>query len=156
MDIHSIEVPNSEKVRQLLFVDPELLDHVWSDAVLLLEAGKKYWEEFATLESIYGALKNRTMQLWLVNDENEFLLGILTELIVHPTISEMRIVWIGGTDLDCAAELFLDYMELWAYKQGAFRVRVTGRKAWIRKLLPYGYSVESYTVTKDISHMREH
>ena len=156
MELQSLENTESLKPRQLLWVQADILDTVWWGAVPLLLEGKKYWEEFMTLESIYNSIKSGDLQLWLMNDEDEFLLAMLTQLIRYPKILDLRLVWIGGEDLASGIELFFDYIELWGHRQGASRVTVSGRKGWIRRLLKSGYKLESYTVCKDISEIKEH
>ncbi len=156
MELSTTEIIRACGTRQLLLVEPDFVDTVWSNAVLLLEGGRKYWQEYTTLESIYCLLKSGKIQLWLMNDEVEFILAMLTEINIHPKFKELHLMWIGGEDLESGMELFSDYVELWAHRQGASRVRVTGRKAWTRKLLKSGYGIESYTMSKDISKMKEH
>jgi hypothetical protein len=155
MDLQDIEAPVPD-FRQLLRVSPALLDEVWTAAVPLLMEGKKYWEDWATLESIYAGVKRDTMQLWLMNDSEEFILCMLTTITENPIRKVLWILWIGGKDLDTAIKRFFDYIELWAFRLGISRVRLSGRMAWMRKLLPQGYKLVEYVVEKDISGIREH
>ena len=114
------------RVRQLLRVTPELLPSVWP-------------------------LK----QLWLMNDEDEFLLAALTELTLFPKRKILNILWIGGEDLKDGVKL-LDCVEMWARKQGATKVVCQGRIGFERVLKAYGYRKRAIMLDKDISEMKEH
>ncbi|KKK85497.1 hypothetical protein LCGC14_2772700, partial [marine sediment metagenome] len=103
-----------EPMRQLLLVSPDTLPDVWGHTLDLLEEGKEYWEKWATLESIYRGIARGKIQLWLMNDEDEFLLAMLTQITKSPKGSVLKITWVGGVDVDDAIKLFFDYMELWA------------------------------------------
>ena len=156
-DYHSVEVTDeSQPVRQLLLVPPDLLDHVWPHVQPLLMEGKKYWEEWATIESIYKGIAEGRMQLWLMNDDEEFMLAMLSEILESPVRKTLQITWLGGQDLGKAQELFLDYVELWASREGVSRVSLHGRKGLVRKLSPHGYELKRYVISKDISGIREH
>lgn len=153
--ILAVERPQDE-VRQLLLVSPETLPVVWDLARPMFAADQEHWEEFATLESIYSDLALGRFQLWLMNSEDEFLLAMLTEIIVYPPTKVMRILWMGGEELGVAIDQFLDFMELWAYRQGISTIYVMGRKGWVRLLRSRGYAQTQWIVSKDISSLREH
>ena len=143
-------------LRQMLMVGPELLNDVWPAAVPLLLAGKKYWEDWATIDSIYNSIRSDTMQLWLMNDDEEFILAMLTNITNNAVYKTIWILWVGGKELNIALERFFDYFELWASRLGVSRVKMSGRLGWARKLLPHGYELTQYVVEKDISGIREH
>lgn len=150
-----VETPHRE-LRQLLLVSPKTLPVVWNQARSMLVAGREHWEAFATLESLYSDLANGKFQLWLMNSDDEFLLAMLTEILVYPTTKVMRILWMGGEELQVAIDQFFDFLELWAWRQGINSIDVVGRKAWVRLLRSRGYAQTRYIVSKDISHLREH
>ena len=152
-----IEIAETGKaLRQLLLVSPDMLHTVWPATIPLLMEGKKYWEDYSTIESIYAAVNEGKTQLWLMNDDEEFMLAMITEILKWPNHLELKIMWIGGRELNSAIQQFLDYMELWAARQGISKVKLSGRKAWTRKLLPFGYRVTEYVMEKDISGIKEH
>jgi hypothetical protein len=146
----------SEPMRQLLFVTPDILPTAWPHAKELLMEGGKYWREWATLGSIYENVLSRKKQLWLMNSETEFILGMLTEILNWPSHSELKILWMGGKEFDTGAHLFLDYIELWSRRQGVSKISLKGRKGWVRKLKAFDYELTEYVMTKDISGIREH
>ncbi len=156
MDLQLDTTFYDQPLRQLLLVSPKLLDEVWLFAVELLEESPQYWQEFATLETIYKRIKATTVQLWLMNDEQGFIAAMITEVLQGVIYKELKIIWIGGTDFNSAVENgFTDYVHLWAKREGCDRVKFEGRKAWTRKLLPLGYKVKSYVMTHDLTDMKE-
>lgn len=157
MELNLIEENPFKPLRQLLVVESAMLPDTWPAALPLLEEGKAYWENWTTLEIIYERLTAGTLQLWLMNDEDEFLLAMLTEIQLHPNYKSFNIKWMGGCDLDSALEnCFDEFVNLWASREGCSRVRLEGRKGWTRKLLPLGFKVKSYVMERDISEIKEH
>lgn len=142
-------------IRQLLLVSPDLLPEVWPQVIPLLLAAKEIWEEYYTLDSLLMLLQQKRMQLWTMNDENEFILALLTELLIFPKMKVLHIVFIAGNELKTGLEFF-DCIEMWARKQGAMRSYGIGRKGFLRVLRPYGYVAKAVTFEKDISGMVEH
>jgi hypothetical protein len=145
-----------QPLRQLLLVSPELLDEVWDAAKELLGESPQYWQDTFTYESLYFRIKATTAQLWLMNDETEFVAGMVTEILKGPISLDFKIIWIGGVDFDGAVRNgFTDYIHLWAKREGCTRVKFEGRKAWTRKLLPLGYKVTAYVMTHDLTDIKE-
>ena len=95
------------------------------------------------------------MQLWLMNDDEDFLMAMVTEIKMYDKVKSCHILCIGGEDLYRTLG-FLDYLELWARRQNCSEIVVTGRKGWKPVLRKYGYQEKTVTVIKDISHIREH
>ena len=149
-------MPNLAEERQLLLVSPSQLPLAWPHAVPLLEEGKEYWQDFATLDSLYQDLSASKLQLWMMNCDTEFILAMLTEIGIYPTTKIMRILWIGGSEVNGAIDQFLDFAELWAHRQGVSRLQVIGRKGWVRKLKGRGYKQTQWIVSKDITGIKEH
>ena len=145
-----------EPMRQLLLVSPNTLQDIWGAVLPLFEEGKEYWGKWTTLEGIYRGISSSRLQLWLMNDEDEFLLAMLTQIVKAPKGDILKITWIEGSDVDSAMRLFFDYMELWAHRQGISRVKLEGRRGWIRKLSSSGYELTGYVLEKDISGIKEH
>ncbi len=142
-------------VRQLLLVTPDLLPQVWPQIVPLLLSAKEIWEECYTLDSLLILLQQKQMQLWTMNDESEFILALLTEVLTFPKMKVLHIVFIGGRELAYGLEFF-DCVEMWAHKQGAMKSYGIGREGFLRVLKPYGYVKSAVAFEKDISHMVEH
>lgn len=141
---------------QLLLVGEEYLPLVWPHVIPLLSQGKEHWESFATMESLYLDVSSGTRQLWTMNYEGEFVMALFTEIVSYPTTRVLNILWLGGSGLEVALYLFLDFIELWAIRQGVSSVQVFGRKGWVRKLKRRGYEQTKWVVSKDLTNIKEH
>ena len=155
MDIQGQLGYSSDSLPTLFKVIPTVLPQLWDGVIPLFEKGIKYWDVFMELEDIYKLIQSGKYDLWLVMENTDVLLAILTEILNYPRVKVLRILYVGGTDLDRALEA-LDQLELWAKRDGATRCEVSGRMGWIRKLHSRGYNLESYLLTKDLSGLTEH
>lgn len=148
-------IPLSSEVRQLLLVAPELLPQVWPQVKPLFLQSEDAWSECYTIESFPILFQRGRLQLWTMNNEDEFLLAMVTELLTFPKIKVLNMLLIVGDELQNGMML-LDCVEMWARKQGAMRSNVIGREGLLRVLGPYGYRKQAVALSKDISWMREH
>lgn len=144
-----------EEVRQLLLVSPELLPQVWPQVEPLFLQNEDIWGEYYTIESFPILFQRGRFQLWTMNDEDGFILAMVTELLTFPKMKVLNMLLIVGDGLKDGL-MFLDCIEMWARKQGATKSNVTGREGFLRVLEPYGYRRRAVALSKDISWMREH
>ena len=143
------------KVRQLLLVTPDLLPQVWPQVEHMFVENERIWGEYYTIEALPSLFHEETLQLWTMNDEDEFLLVMVTELRSFPKTKVLNVLMLFGRDFKDALQ-FADYVELWASKQGATKSIVLGREGFLRWLKPYGYEKKAVALCKDISSMVEH
>jgi len=150
-----LEATLGEEVRQLLLVSPELLPQVWPQVEPLFLQHEDIWGEYYTIESFPFLFQRGILQLWTVNDEEEFFLAWVTSLRTFPKTKVLEILLIVGDRMkDNLA--FLDCTEMWARKQGVMTSNIVGREGFLRVLKPYGYRKRAVALSKDISWMREH
>ena len=143
------------EVRQLLLVSPALLPQVWPQVKPLFLQNESIWEEYYTIESFPILFQQGTLQLWTVNNEEEFFLAWVTTLHKFPKTKVLEILLIVGDRMKDSL-VFLDCTEMWAKKQGATKSNIIGREGFLRVLGPYGYRKRAVALSKDISWMREH
>ena len=156
MPVSSMSFPDElNEVRQLLLVSPALLPQVWPQVKPLFLQNESIWEEYYTIESFPILFQRGRLQLWTMNDEDEFFLAGVTELLIFPKTKVLNIVLIMGSGMKDSLE-FLDCTEMWARKQGAMKSNIVGREGFLRVLKPYGYRKRAVALSKDISWMREH
>lgn len=72
-------------------------------------------------------------QLWLMVDDGKVLAAVTTEVSEEPekVISVMNG---GGVDMDRWLDAFEGRLDEWAKAIGATRLRVVGRRGWVRRL----------------------
>ena len=90
------------------------------------------------------------MQLWLLNDAQEFFFAVLTELRAYPRGLMLNTFWASGHNMRNAVPL-LPYIEHWAMGQGATMAQVQGRVGWMRVLEKEGYSPAFMALRKPLS-----
>lgn len=143
-------------VRQILLVTNDIFPAVWPQVEPIFLVDRAGWGEYYTLDSIRDFIIEGMFQLWVMNDEDEFLLVALTQLLTFPKTKVICTIWVGGTNLRDGLKLW-DYMELWANKQGATKsIGFVKRKGLLRLLRPHGYKQVALAFEKDISGIREH
>lgn len=147
--------PVGEKVRQVMLVTPDLLPQVWPQVEHLFLENASLWEDYYTLDSFLPLLYEGALQLWVMNDAHDFLLVLVTELRRYPKLVLINFTLLMGGDFKDSI-LFLDYIENWAYKQGAIRSTILGRKGFLRLLESNGYRQEAVVLAKNISGIVEH
>ena len=140
---------------QLLQVSRDLLPRLWPEAERLLLEHREGWTDFYDLESLQVALAVGKIQLWLVNDAEEFFCVVLTECAAFPNRREVRIAWMGGKRLREVLPL-IDAIHLWAKRIGATHVVVTGPRAWRRLLKDYGYFETAVVLERELGNLTEH
>lgn len=95
--------------------------------------------------SLYEALTNRSMQLWLLWEKEGGLLGAaITQVVNFPTRKVAEVVLAGGRDIHLWADQ-LEVVEAWARSVGADELRFLGRVGLDKVVREQGY-VRAYTV----------
>jgi len=155
MDIQVQPGSSSDNPPRLFKVVPAVLEQLWDGVVPLFEKGKEYWEVFMSLEDIYRLIATGHYDLWLIMDDSDVLIVLLTELIQYPSVRVLRSLYVGGSDIDRALEA-LDQLELWARRSGVTRCEFSGRAGWEKKLRSRGYRRESVLLTKNLTGLTEH
>jgi len=151
MDTMAVAGSNSAKVREMIVVGSELAESAWPHIVPLLVNTEKHWNKYFTYESIQQSLIAGTAQVWLMNDENGFQLGMLTELIRFPTgVKQVHVLWLGGKHFKTDGINLADQFERWCAKRGASEIRAYGRRGMARLLKSIGYKETQVVLVKDI------
>lgn len=103
-----------------------------------------------TQESLWAALKQGLMQLWLGEVNDEIAMALVTEIADYPARRQCTIVMAGGSHLDQFMP-FLATLEAWARYSGCQRIRIEGRSGWQRKLAPSGYQSAGVILVRNLN-----
>lgn len=131
---------------------------VWPVAHDILMRAPIIGPEFMTLEQAYLELLAAKLQLWMVNDVEQFFGAMLTDLWTPENSTEklLRLRWMAGNRM---VEFlpFLDVVERWGVSQGATWASVhEARVGFERVLRPLGYSSKVITLYKKLDKPTEH
>jgi len=109
------------------------IDEVWSEAGPILQRALDHMGRY-TLESIYEAIIEHGMQLWLITNEQEIKAVVVTSVVDYPLKKVLDITFVAG---DGAKEWieFIAAFESIAKEKGCSEIDCSGRKGW-GKLLP--------------------
>lgn len=120
---------------------PEQVDNLWPEYGHHLER----YERDTGIDyagTIRQDLRLAHKQLWgIQNDAGKVLGVIITKIVDTPggEVCEIHATCGTSAGLKHAVELALPHIERWARDVGCVRVRVVGRKGWLRVLTDYAY-----------------
>lgn len=135
--------------QQILRVTPSILDRAWPHLLKLLSATPEVWSDYYSIEDIWNRLCYDKMQLWLMNDEKEFQLAMLTEVVAFPQMTVLNVFWLAGHSFRKSL-VFADYLEKIAAENGIDRISFQCRRGFVKLLKPYGYREAGVVLTKNI------
>ena len=131
------------------------IDYIWEDVEPLLKQGEELLAPWYSLADIHTLLHGGRLVLWTAADEGGIVLVMLVELIKFPASEIVRVLYIGGSGVKRILPL-VDFLHLWARRQGADRIEINGRPGWLRLLEPKGYLFESITLVRELDDVKEH
>lgn len=131
------------------------VDYIWEDVEPLLRQGEELLAPWYSLADVHTLLLGGRLVLWTAADEGGIVLAMLVELVKFPAAEIARVLYISGGKIKNILPL-IDCLHLWARRQGADRIEISGRPAWLRLLEPKGYVFESISLVRDLSDMKEH
>tara|TARA_R100001530_G_scaffold96279_1_gene66958 strand:- start:3171 stop:3599 length:429 start_codon:yes stop_codon:yes gene_type:complete len=118
---------------------------VWEDCVPFIKLGNSKSQDEMTTNDIYELLCNAEMQLWVIINSEEKILGAgTTQILDYPNKKICRIVTLGGQNFDNWIQS-IKTIEEWSRVNNCKSVEFFCRKGFQRKLEDYGYK-QTYTV----------
>jgi len=130
-------------------VQPEDVAYIWDQVAPLLEKVKEHSEGEAEPDDFLEALTHGDMQLWIVTEDKEIIVALVTQIVSYPQKKILRLISLAGEDFN-KFKHFLDMVQSFAIKTGCTGLELWGRKGW-KKLLPDWES--NYIVySKDLKH----
>ena len=130
-------------------VDADKVSSIWEEVYPLLEKAQVYAAGELDTQDFFDMVKNGDMQLWIAEDDGGIFAMMLTEFVQYPRKKVMRIVSIGGKEMNRWMKYF-PALEAAALSVGCTGFEVFGRKGWLRVLKDWKCSY--HVLTKDIKH----
>ena len=130
-------------------VDVDKVASIWEEVYPLLEKAQVYAAGELDTQDYFDMIESGDMQLWIAEDDGGIFAMMLTEFIQYPRKKVMRIVSIGGREMNRWMKYF-PALEAAALSVGCTGFEVFGRKGWLRVLKDWKCSY--YVLTKDIKH----
>ena len=122
---------------------------IWEEVYPLLEKAQVYAAGELDTQDFFEMVENGDMQLWIAEDDGGIFAMMLTEFVQYPRKKVMRIVSIGGKEMNRWMKYF-PALEAAALSVGCTGFEIFGRKGWLRVLKDWKCSY--HVLTKDIKH----
>ena len=130
-------------------VDADKVASIWEEVYPLLEKAQVYAAGELDTQDFFKMIENGDMQLWIAEDDNGIFAMMLTEFVKYPRKKVMRIVSIGGSEMNRWMKYF-PALEAAALSVGCTGFEIFGRKGWLKILKDWKCSY--HVLTKDIKH----
>ena len=108
---------------------------IWEEVYPLLEKAQVYAAGELDTQDFFEMVENGDMQLWIADDDGGIFAMMLTEFVQYPRKKVMRIVSIGGREMNRWMKYF-PALEAAALSVGCTGFEVFGRKGWLKIILP--------------------
>jgi hypothetical protein len=125
------------------------IDDVWPDFFPYLQATLQRGNERHDAASIWKALHEKDMQLWLAYDDSGCRGFCITQVINYPCEKSCQIIF-GGGIFDKNWRGFLDHIEDWARFNGCHSIEILGRIGWNKVFKSSGYDFRYAVVAKKL------
>lgn len=137
-----IAVPDSE------------IDFVWPFVSVLLAPAVELDTGRHALDDVKRDLTERNRQLWAAILDGKCVAVLVTGITQYPGRKVCQAQYCGGSRLDDWLPEILETVERWAGQIGCSALEVVGRRGWVRKFAPYGFSHERVYIEREIPHER--
>lgn len=107
------------------------------------------------IEDVYVWLVSGYMHLWIIGDEEEIVVAVVTEFVEYPREKRLRIVLAGGkkNNMDKWFDIFWDKdskIHKFAKRNNVKRFEVCGRDGWLRVLGKVGFKKFCTVLTREV------
>lgn len=122
----------------LYYVSPDDVDQYWFLVEHKLGNAIEYSNRKYSLTSVYDAIKQGTMCLWLVKITYDILAVCVTEIVDYPDKRVCLIMFVGGEDFKAYQHL-TDEIKHYAKTMKCKGIEFYGRHGWLKKVAKLGF-----------------
>ncbi len=107
------------------------------------------------IDDVYNWLVSGYMHLWIIGNEEEIVVAVVTEFVEYPREKRLRIVLAGGkkNNMDKWFDIFWDKdseIHKFAKQNNVKRFEVCGRDGWLRVLARVGFKKFCTVLTREV------
>lgn len=99
-------------------------------------------------DDVLSLIKSQHMQLWGIHD-GDLKAVMVTEVVNYPKKKYVRVVLIGGHEMEKWNQLVVDSLERFRIEQGANGIEGGGRRGWVKSLEKFGFREYATTMIKE-------
>ena len=113
---------------------------VWPNVAGLLSKATKTTNGKFNKMNILDELLDRTIELWVVYDEdNKPVAAVTTRVVPYEKFNALSVDWVGGNRMSEWIDLVLKTLTAYAKDKDCSSLAGYGRKAWSKVLAKYGW-----------------
>lgn len=136
-------------------IQPQSIELIWPLVKDLVQKPVNQNLGEFNLEDVYNWLTNGYMHLWIIGNEEEILVAVVTEFVAYPRETRLRIVLAGGkkNNMNRWFDIFWDKdseIHKFAKKNNVKRFEVCGRDGWLRVLARVGFKKFCTVLTREV------
>ena len=136
-------------------IQPQSIELIWPLVKDLVQKPIDFNLGEFNLEDVYNWLTNGYMHLWIIGNEEEILVAVVTEIVTYPRETRLRIVLAGGkkNNMNRWFDIFWDKdseIHKFAKKNNVKRFEVCGRDGWLRVLAKVGFKKFCTVLTREV------
>jgi len=133
---------------EILQVQPHDVDRFWNDCAPLLQKALDKGRGESSLMGLRQNLLNGQTQLWIVFEEEQKVIACGISTIIQYELKRVfRGLYLGGEKVEKWMKEMDSECEKYALLWGCKDIEWFGRKGWMKKTAPLGYS-EGYTIMR--------
>jgi len=136
-------------------IQPQSIELIWPLVKDLVQKPVNQNLGEFNLEDVYNWLTNGYMHLWIIGNEEEILVAVVTEFVAYPRETRLRIVLAGGkkNNMNRWFDIFWDKdseIHKFAKRNNVKRFEVCGRDGWLRVLARVGFKKFCTVLTREV------
>ena len=136
-------------------VEPQSINILWPLVKNLVQKPVDQNLGEFNIEDVYNCLTSWYMHLWIIGDEKEIVVAVVTEFVEYPREKRLRIVLAGGkkNNMDKWFDIFWDKdseIHKFAKRNNVKRFEVCGRDGWLRVLARVGFKKFCTVLTREV------
>ncbi len=130
-------------------ISPEDVPYIWDDVAPMLARVTERSEGELEADDYLEPLSSGLMQLWIVTEDKEITMSMVTQIIYYPQKKVLRTIALAGENFKEVHDNFIDLVESFAIRLGCSSLELWGRKGW-KKMLP-DWNSKYIVFTKDLT-----
>ena len=128
-------------------VEPKDLAPIWDEVSEFLEPACSTSFGQDTIKTLRASLMSGNEGLFVIEDGGDIIGAVTYEVITYDTgLRVLAINYAGGVNMDSQMPAVIDMFHALKRHFMCDRVRITGRKGWIRYMKQFGFTDTHYSV----------
>lgn len=133
-----------------VIIPKEFIHLAWDHAAPLIQRALDHAKDEILLEDVRERLEEGKYILFMVVEEEKPLAAVVMEIRQFLRKEIVSITLAGGERMNEWFEGIAEAAEDLAREHGATAVYITGRRGWVRQMMPLGYSEYFTTIGKEL------